>query len=197
MDKLYYHYWNVSLALALTLFVITLVLVLMPIIRKDEKSINLYHELKPGYIILGFFLNIIIGFFQYLSRILILDYFTPNHMLIAYELLKIYYVLTKSPSSNKWYSIILFVFKFLILMFYLEIFEFNFCNLNENTKKNITSRAISEELVNDNKGNRDTTCELGNGYIFNESKTSKSAELAIIYSEKDDNSVRTSQSNEN
>ena len=96
MDKLYYHYWNLSLALGLSLFVITLGLVLIPIIKKDEKSINLYRELKPGYIILGFFLNIIIGFFQYLSRILILDYFTPNHMLIAYELLKVYYVLTIS-----------------------------------------------------------------------------------------------------
>ena len=195
MDKLYYHYWNLSLALGLSLFVITLGLVLIPIIKKDEKSINLYRELKPGYIILGFFLNIIIGFFQYLSRILILDYFTPNHMLIAYELLKVYYVLTKSPSPNKWYSIILFVFKFLILMFYLEIFEFNFCNLNENTKKNIMSRAGLEELIDNGKRTRNITIELETGYIINESKSRKSNELEILNNESDESSNRTSQSN--
>ena len=197
MDKLYYHYWNLSLALGLNLFAITFGIVLTPLIIKDEKSINLYYELNPGYIILGFLLNIIIGFFQYLSLILILHFFTPNHMLIAYELQKVYYVLTNSPSRNKWYSIILFVFKFLILMFYLEIFEFNFCNLNKNTKKNIISRAVFEELIDDEKENRNYTIELGTGYILKENKVRKSTELAILNNESDENSVKESQNIEN
>ena len=167
MDKLYFHYWNISLATGLSLFTQTFGSLVSNLIKKDEKTINLFHELKPGYIILGFFLNIIIGFIQYLSRILILDYFTPNHMMIAYELLKIYHVLIKSPSENKYYSLIFFVLQFFILMFYLEIFEFNFCKLNENTKRNVQQRAGSEDLIDDksSKSQRSTIIELGTGYI--------------------------------
>ena len=128
-----------------------------------------------------------------------MDYFTPNHMLIAYEFIKIYYVLTKSKSNNRWYSIILFIFQFLVLMFFLEIFEFNFCKLNENSKRNIMLRAGNEELIDDksNKSCRNTMIELGTGYIINESKTRKSNELALLNQESEENSGRGSQINDN
>ena len=128
-----------------------------------------------------------------------MDYFTPNHMLIAYEFIKIYYVLTKSKSNNRWYSIISFIFQFLVLMFFLEIFEFNFCKLNENSKRNIMLRAGNEELIDDksNKSCRNTMIELGTGYIINESKTRKSNELALLNQESEENSGRGSQINDN
>ena len=120
-------------------------------------------------------------------------------MLIAYEFIKIYYVLTKSKSNNRWYSIILFIFQFLVLMFFLEIFEFNFCKLNENSKRNIMLRAGNEELIDDksNKSCRNTMIELGTGYIINESKTRKSNELALLNQESEENSGRGSQINDN
>ena len=200
MDKLYFHYWNISLATGLSLFTQTFGSLVSNLIKKDEKTINLFHELKPGYIILGFFLNIIIGFIQYLSRILILDYFTPNHMMIAYELLKIYHVLIKSPSENKYYSLIFFVLQFFILMFYLEIFEFNFCKLNENTKRNIQNRAVSEGLIDNksSKSQRSTLIELGTDYILKGNENNKSeTEFSYLNSGKDQNSSRSSQISEN
>ena len=200
MDKLYFHYWNISLATGLSLFTQTFGSLVSNLIKKDEKTINLFHELKPGYIILGFFLNIIIGFIQYLSRILILDYFTPNHMMIAYELLKIYHVLIKSPSENKYYSLIFFVLQFFILMFYLEIFEFNFCKLNENTKRNIQNRAVSEDLIDNksSKSQRSTLIELGTDYILKGNENNKSETgFSYLNSGKDQNSSRSSQISEN
>ena len=199
MDKLYYNYWSLSLALGLSLFAQLFSALLYNLITKNKTTIDLFRDIGAGYIILGIFANIIIGFFQYLSRILILDYFTPNHMLIAYEFIKIYYVLTKSKSNNRWYSIILFIFQFLVLMFFLEIFEFNFCKLNENSKRNIMLRAGNEELIDDksNKSNRNTMIELGTGYIINESKTRKSNELALLNQESEENSGRGSQINDN
>ena len=196
MDKLYFHYWNITLATGLSLFTQTFGALVLNLIKKEEKTINLFHELKLGYIILGFFLNIIIGFGQYLSRILLLDYFSPNHMMISYELIKIYHVLMKSPSENKYYSLIFFVLQFLILMFYLEIFEFNFCKLNENTKRNVQQRAGSEDLIDDksSKSQRSTIIELGTGYILKDSKTNKEEnEFSYLNSGKDDNSSRSSQ----
>ena len=196
MDKLYFHYWNITLATGLSLFTQTFGSLVLNLIKKEEKTINLFHELKPGYIILGFFLNIIIGFGQYLSRILLLDYFSPNHMMISYELIKIYHVLMKSPSENKYYSLIFFVLQFLILMFYLEILEFNFCKLNENTKRNVQQRAGSEDLIDDKstKSQRSTIIELGTGYILKDSKTNKEEnEFSYLNSGKDDNSSRSSQ----
>ena len=200
MDKLYFHYWNITLATGLSLFTQTFGSLVSNLIKKDEKTINLFHELKPGYIILGFFLNIIIGFIQYLSRILILDYFTPNHMMIAYELLKIYHVLIKSPSENKYYSLIFFVLQFFILMFYLEIFEFNFCKLNENTKRNIQNRAVSEGLIDNksSKSQRSTLIELGTDYILKGNENNKSETgFSYLNSGKDQNSSRSSQISEN
>ena len=200
MDKLYYSYWNISLALGLSLFVQILSPLLYNLIIKDKRTIDLFLKLKPGYIILGFFLNIVIGFIQYLSRILILDYFTPNHIMISYELIKIYYVLKNSPCENRWYSIILFILQFLILMFYLEIFEFNFCKLNKNCKRNIMLRAGTEELIDDktDKSNRSTMIELGIGYVINENKSRKSEnELSSLNPGNEESSGRGSQIIEN
>ena len=62
--------------------------------------------------------------------------------MISYELGKIAKILDGSKSDKKWYSIILFILQFIILLFFLEIFEFNFCNLNKNTKRNIEERSL-------------------------------------------------------
>ena len=180
MDNLYYQYWNISLANGLSLFVQTGIYFVIELIIKKGESFN---NLSTGYIVFGFIINIILGFLQYLSRILILHYFAPNHMLIAYEIMKIFFVLYLSNNENKWYSLIFFAFQLFILMFYLEILEFNFCKLNENTKRSISQRAKIEEL--DNNCERfsinNSQIDVGAGYILNQTVNgSIKTEMSIL-----------------
>lgn len=65
---------------------------------------------------------------------------TTNHMLISYEISKLSNILLNSTHEYKWYTLIPFVFQFISLMFFLEVFELNFCDLNKNTRKNIQIR---------------------------------------------------------
>ena len=104
-------------------------------------------------------------------------------MLIAYEIMKIFFVLYLSNNENKWYSLIFFAFQLFILMFYLEILEFNFCKLNENTKRSISQRAKIEEL--DNNCERfsinNSQIDVGAGYILNQTVTgSIKTEMSIM-----------------
>ena len=50
--------------------------------------------------------------------------------------------------TDKYYTLIPFVFQILCLLFYFEILELNFCKLNYNTVKNIQER---EKLQDDPK----------------------------------------------
>ena len=59
-------------------------------------------------------------------------------------------------------------------MFYLEIFEFNFCHLNKNTKKNVQKRAETEQLIDDTTSSKSTYAEVGSGYVIKDSKSMKS-----------------------
>ena len=70
----------------------------------------------------------------------------------------------KTTSVYKWYSLILFLFQFLGLMFFLEILEYNFCGLNNNTKRNIQLR---EDLDMANRDSLSSNNIELNGYIFN------------------------------
>ena len=86
--------------------------------------------------------------------------------------------LAMSKSKMKWHSIILFVFQFIILLFFLEIFEFNFCKLNENTKKNIEERGLTTMNM------RESINSVNNididGYTFNQENVGNSNEMQII-----------------
>ena len=72
---------------------------------------------------------------------------------------KIPSTLLATESNNRWLILIISIFQIICLLFYLEIFEFNFCSLNENTKRNIEERMINESKENtddiDNNGNND------------------------------------------
>lgn len=93
MEILLYHYWSLSLALGISLFFQEFMFICLLLMRKDENFIKSFENVEVGYVILCFFVYIIIGFFLFLSRILTLDYYNPNYMLIAYELKIIYLVL--------------------------------------------------------------------------------------------------------
>ena len=82
-----------------------------------------------------------------LLGILTLNYLTANHLLLSYAISKLSNILLKSAHKNKWYSIIPFIFQFLSLMFFLEVFEFNFCGLNTNTKRQIEFREETDMIM--------------------------------------------------
>ena len=105
-------------------------------------------------IVLRFFKGLVIsGFIIDILEFIILDKLTPNYIIIAYEIGKI-------PSNIKSFIktdqkeiegfeilvciaiIILSILQVMCLLFYLEILELNFCNLNKNTKKNIEEREL-------------------------------------------------------
>ena len=89
-----------------------------------------------------------------LLTLIILEYFSVNHELISeglylivkFTILVIYYY-------NKIIYILFLIpafFQIICLLFYLEILEFNFCNLNKNTKRNIMLREEEEMLLRNN-----------------------------------------------
>ena len=51
------------------------------------------------------------------------------------------------PGIDRWIILVISIFQIFSLLFYLEIFELNFCSLNKNTKKNIISRIPSEAQI--------------------------------------------------
>jgi len=97
-------------------------------------------------------------------------YFTPNHIIVNYELGNMIIILWKSHDI-KLYTIFLFIFQFFILMIFLEIIELNFCHLNDNTKRNIQIRGYKDM---EDKDKRDTVIEIS-GYILEEDISRKNS----------------------
>ena len=49
--------------------------------------------------------------------------------------------------KKRWIIFAIFLIQIFILLFYLEILEFNFCSLNKNTKKSIIERESKESFT--------------------------------------------------
>ena len=58
-----------------------------------------------------------------LFYLLTLESLSPNHMMISYAISKMANILANSQSNKKWHSLILFAILFIILLFFLEIFN--------------------------------------------------------------------------
>ena len=99
-------------------------------------------------------------------KILTLRDLTTNHILISNELSKLLNILLYNEHKNKWFTIIPFVFQFLSLMFFLEIFEFNFCKLNKNTKKSILLRE-NKDMNNQERLSHNSIAEIQD-YLIND-----------------------------
>ena len=183
MDVLLHHYLNICLALGLFLFFSLLSYIMTNVLRGDQAIANDCERAGIGFIILSLMLNIILGFFTHLTRILTLVYLTPNHMLIAYDIVKVFIILN-GENENKWYSIFFFIIQFFVLLFYLEILELNFCGLNENTKKNIEKRVAEEEMENPQNiiiSRNSSLVEFDEGYVlYNEKKNYQEFEMGSL-----------------
>ena len=78
-------------------------------------------------------------------------------------------------------------FQIVSLLFYLEILEFNFCNLNKNTKRNIMLREEEEMLLRNNTNVSEI--EIDKDLIVKKPTVKKELELNTILNdleEKDD-----------
>ena len=76
-------------------------------------------------------------------------YFSLNHVIISHLLVYILGFINIIAFNYDEYKNYLFfliptVFQIISLLFFLEILEFNFCNFNKNTKRNIMLREKSE-----------------------------------------------------
>ena len=186
MNTLYYHYWTIAFSLGLFLLLLNILSLIGAYTLGDENDMtNFYYYyfqfLKNAefkYVFPRCLAWMIIYGLMQLFQLLALENLTPNHMMISYEIGKLVNNLAMSKSKMKWHSIILFVFQFIILLFFLEIFEFNFCNLNENTKKNIEERELTTMNMRDSI-NSFNDIDI-DGYSFHQENVGGSNEMHII-----------------
>ena len=107
-----------------------------------------YNEYGIGHMIFRFLFALVsIGFFIGILEFLILGKLTPNYVIIGFELGKIPTTLITTEGIYRWIVLVISIFQIISLLFYLEIFEYNFCSLNKNTKRNISEREKSEFMV--------------------------------------------------
>ena len=167
MEKFFYSYWSISFTLGVTLIFITTGYLIYVLVKKEEADIGIingkefYSYFKSedvGLKIGKQILNYIFSTISTILYILNIYHFNPNYILISFQFSKLVDVLTSEGDASKYYCIIFFVFQLFFLMIYLEILELNFCNLNENTKKNVEFRSILESA---GENGRDSSIGIG------------------------------------
>ena len=155
MEKKYFSPYEISLWIGL-IGVILYIIVLL-IINKLKLEIagikhpdNIY-ELFNNYDIYDFILCLTLLIRSSIYNIVLLltcNYFTPIHTLILTILNEIYYNLNIKENITlnilSFFILILIAFIFLI---FIEIIELNICNISDNTKDNIQSRAFNDSLI--------------------------------------------------
>ena len=168
MEIKFYKYWNIVFIVGLISLILDIII--FPILIKVDVINDFKFEIK--YFFITFFLNLIFnGFVQFLLIITMLNILTPNHLVIPFEIGKIISTIVSNIENGNtnfvdFLFLIPFVFQIFSLLFYLEILECNFCNLNKNTKKNIQLREEESMLI---KAERDQSfVEVGQGLIVTE-----------------------------
>ena len=184
LDKKYHKYWDLIFfqGVYLIIYVIISIFIRIKINGNSDFIINYFNKENMGPVIGIFFFNLVCtGIIQQILNVLIIDLFTPNHMLIAYVIKKIKKLLFNNPESDntRFYCIIPFIFELLSLLFYVEILECNFCSLNKNTKRNILLREIDEMSE---KENIDNDSEIEDDLIINNNQSEQEIDDNSIYS---------------
>ena len=161
MDILFYPYWSVPLTLGIINFIIFGFILMIILIHGKENSFKgenplfkifykYFEEVDIEIIIIKQILNFILNFFLNLLRTLMILYFTPDFILISFTISRILDIVIE---TQQYICIVFFIVQFITLMFYLEIFELNFCGLNKNTRRNIQERGRKEMLLQEGSDN--------------------------------------------
>ena len=202
MDKLYYPYMEVLLFWGITGLIEKLLIFSGMIIYEYKNNINeIIHDFYVYFtgtsvlpiIFIQFFYSLIISAVDNLLIMLVLYYLRPNHLIFCDEWSVFFRIILYQERENKYYTIIPFAFQILALMFYFEIIEYNFCNLNHNTAKNIKQREGSIYKENDinQRNSNASNIELGENYYLSntDNKTDNDGNLnEAIYSDTDEES---------
>ena len=141
MEKFYYPYWNIALIPGILQLITGASGLIVQLSLGNKIFCSYFKEHWKALIIFKIILPLIFHIIMCPLFILILYYYKPDFILIIFQLAAI----TKSIMDNfgnwKLYVCLLFgIMQILVLMFYLEILELNFCGLNENTQRNIDLR---------------------------------------------------------
>ena len=106
----------------------------------------------------------------------------------------IIHLLIVNDDKNRYYCIIPFIFQFISLLFYLEIFEYNFWGLNKNTRKNIQSREKDDNSHIDAYDIDNINIDV-NSDFFIEEKNLNEKELNIINKEEINENINKNEVN--
>ena len=184
IDKKYHSYWNVLFFFGLFIFIVYTTEFIIKIKKEPNTIFKVIENGKTKYIILNFLLDAIVHeYLRMLLTLLILEYFSFNHVFISHLLYRIVIGFIQSITNFDSYKNYLFFlipafFQVFSLLFYLEILEFNFCNLNRNTKRNIMLREQEEMLLRNNTNVSDI--EIDKDLIIKNPTIKKDLELNII-----------------
>ena len=197
IDFKYYYFMDVLLAegiIHLSLTIVAFFLLLLVQNLNDSKTTftefaEYYEEFGIGKMLLCFFINLIVnGFCVGFLDFLIVNELSPNYVIIAFELSKIPASIIENEGSHRWFILILSIFQIVFLLFYLEILEFNFCNLNENTKRNIVEREQSQRMIDEEEHIRQESEIIIKGYLVSKDNPNQDEKLLEMVEErKEDN----------
>ena len=109
------------------------------------------------------------------NKVILNKFWFNERLFFKSNILKLIDLIKDEP--EKLYNLIFFVIQFISLMFYLEIFEFNFCNLNKNTRRNIKLRGLLD--VSGENGRDTMIIDINKYYYIGTSETESQKENNI------------------
>ena len=197
IDIHYHHYWNIMFSIGIMVISVNIILITILLITKNDRLIEdfiedfffYFKKVSKGIVASKFIINFILEFISCVLEILTIFYLSPEYILIAQNLSKMYIMVYIAlfpkgyqMKNNYQYCYIIFYFlQIFSLLIYLEIIELNFFGLNKNTRGKIKARANEDlnERMDTFFGN---TFEFTDGYILDdkENPQSKSRTFTVL-----------------
>ena len=157
--------------------------------NNEPVTFSIFAKKKPKKIFTYLMINfiyIVVDAIYYIIYYQVLHDFDTCHLGLIMVVSRITSLIEKmfEKKENVLYWIVFFLTILLLMsiLFFLEILEIKICGLNKNTRRSILLREKMEnveleKLVSDedeyNENNRDSNCEIGEGYIVDMSKFKK------------------------
>ena len=154
MDVLFHSFFGITFTIGIVNLIIFGIIIIICLITGKEESVKeekfmfisfyqYFEDVNIGIIITKHILYFILTFFLNFLRGLTILHLNPDYILISFSISRIINIVIE---TKQYECLALFPLQFISLMFYLEIFELNFCGLNKNTRRNIEERQIEETL---------------------------------------------------
>ena len=164
-DVLYYSPYHTCFAFGILFLLYNLITIIFSLVFHNYEFLDYFNDKSIIHEIIKVISNIIMVFLLYISMALTNFYFSPSHVVVNSELANMFNFLF--IIQDRYYTLILFFFQFILLMIFLEVIELNFCDLNKNTKRNIRIRSDHDLLDNGDIQRCDSNnIEMFSDYIF-------------------------------